>query len=284
MCPGRASPPLCAYLRQPHTNTAPSEQSPEIVKTVTDYPATVHRHYRYRGACVWGAWARNVSIGRGTRRFRSQKRGEGYVRRVRITDPLPPKVVVHARDTWQHTYRYTEFPVPPATKKPSFRTSRTSRPHAIMQTRGGARKRVHDSGVQDGPAQAGDPAVGAQAELQANDEHRPDARAQTVEDESGASSEGRECGGTSERAQPISGIAPGDAHEDERPNTAPSGQQPTPVGRLCKVFTPYGDLDGTMARAAQACGTASGTTRRSPANKATSRAAPAPRRACHRRR
>ena len=101
----------------------------------------------------------------------------GYVRRVRITDPLPPKVVVHAPDTWQHTYRYTEFPVPPATKKPSFRTSRTSRPHAIMQTRGGARKRVHDSGVQDGPAQAGDPAVGAQAELQANDEHRPDARA-----------------------------------------------------------------------------------------------------------
>lgn len=129
-----------------HTNTAPSEQSPKIVNTVTDYPATVHRHYRYRGACVWGAWARNVSIGRGTRRFRSQKRGEGYVRRVRITDPLPPKVVVHARDTWQHTYRYTEFPVPPATKKPSFRTSRTSRPHAIMQTRGGARKRVHDSG------------------------------------------------------------------------------------------------------------------------------------------
>jgi hypothetical protein len=86
----------------------------------------------YRGACVWGAWARNVSIGRGTRRFRSQKRGEGYVRRVRITDPLPQTVVVHARDTWQHTYRYTEFPVPPATKKPSFRTSRTSRPHAII--------------------------------------------------------------------------------------------------------------------------------------------------------
>jgi hypothetical protein len=279
-------------LRRPCAHTSDSRipirrhlSNPQkIVNTVTDYPATVHRHYRYRGACVWGAWARNVSIGRGTRRFRSQKRGEGYVRRVRITDPLPPKVVVHARDTWQHTYRYTEFPVPPATKKPSFRTSRTSRPHAIMQTRGGARKRVHDSGVQDGPAQAGDPAVGAQAELQANDEHRPDARAQTVEDESGASSEGRECGGTSARAQPISGIAPGDTHEDERPNTAPSGQQPTPVGRLCKVFTPYGDLDGTMARAAQACGTASGTTRRSPANKATSRAAPAPRRACHRRR
>ena len=31
-----------------HINTAPSEQSPKIVNTVTDYPATVHRHYRYR--------------------------------------------------------------------------------------------------------------------------------------------------------------------------------------------------------------------------------------------
>jgi hypothetical protein len=45
-----------------------------------------------------------------------------------------------------HTVTRNSPSVPPATKKPSFRTSRTSRPHAIMQTRGGARKRVHDSG------------------------------------------------------------------------------------------------------------------------------------------
>ena len=34
---------------------------------------------------------------------RFQKRGEGYVQRVRITDPTPQAGVVHARDTWQHT-------------------------------------------------------------------------------------------------------------------------------------------------------------------------------------
>jgi hypothetical protein len=99
-----------------HTNTAPSEQSPKIVNTVTDYPATVHRHYRYRGACVWGAWARNVSIDRGTVDW-FQKRGEGYVHRVRITDPTSQAGVVHARDTWQHTTPlHGNSPSPPTTK------------------------------------------------------------------------------------------------------------------------------------------------------------------------
>jgi hypothetical protein len=34
--------------------------------------------------------------------------------------------------------------------------------------------------------------------------------------------------------------------DDERPNAAPPAQQPTPIGRLIRVFTPYGDLDGTI--------------------------------------
>jgi len=191
---------------------------------------------------------------------------------------------VHARDTWHHTVT-RKSPIPPQPKTKLLDVlARTSRPRAIMQTRRGAQKRGRDSGLQDGPAQADTPAVGAQAELQASVEHRPDARAQNAEDETIAPSAGCGSGSASESAQPISGIAPHDAHDDDRPNAEPPAQQPSPVGRLCKVFTPYGDLDGTIARAAQACGTASGTTRRSPANKATSRAAPAPRRAGHRRR
>ena len=115
-----------------------------------------------------------------------------------------------------------------------------------MQTRGGARKRVHDSGVQAGPSRAGDPSVGAQAELQAGDEHLTDAHAQSAEDEASASSAEHEGGGASERAQPTSGTALSDAHDDERPDATPTAQQPTPVGHLIKVFTPYGDLDGTI--------------------------------------
>jgi len=111
-------------LRRPCAHTSDSRipirrhlSNPQkIVNTVTDYPATVHRHYRYRGACVWGAWARNVSIDRGTVDW-FQKRGEGYVHRVRITDPTPQAGVVHARDTWQHTTPlHGNSPSPLATK------------------------------------------------------------------------------------------------------------------------------------------------------------------------
>ena len=76
-------PSVCAPvgLRRPCAHTSDSRipirrhlSNPQkIVNTVTDYPATVHRHYRYRGACVWGAWARNVSIDRGTRRLVSEE-------------------------------------------------------------------------------------------------------------------------------------------------------------------------------------------------------------------
>jgi hypothetical protein len=46
-----------------------------------------------------------------------QKRGMGYVRRVRITDPTPQAGVVHARDTWQHTTPlHGNSPSPLATK------------------------------------------------------------------------------------------------------------------------------------------------------------------------
>ena len=99
----------------------------------------------YRGACVWGAWARNVSIDRGTRRLVSEEgRGIRTVRRVRITDPTPQAGVVHARDTWQHTTRplhgNSPSPLQPKTKLLDVR-ARTSRPRAIMQTRRGAQKR-----------------------------------------------------------------------------------------------------------------------------------------------
>ena len=48
---------------------------------------------------------------------------------------------MHARDTWQHTYRYTEFPVPPATKnQASGRLERAAR------TRSCRRAAEHGSG------------------------------------------------------------------------------------------------------------------------------------------
>ncbi len=112
-----------AGLRRPCAHTSDSRipirrhlSNPQkIVNTVTDYPATVHRHYRYRGACVWGAWARNVSIGRGTRRLVSEE-GRGIRTRVRITDPTPQSAwCMHVtRGSTQH--RYTEIPRPPQPK------------------------------------------------------------------------------------------------------------------------------------------------------------------------
>ena len=150
------------------------------------------------------------------------------------------------RGSTQH--RYTEIPRPPLQPKTKLLDvrARSSRPRAIMQTRRGAQKRGRDSGVQAGPPRAGDPAVGAQVETLAGDEHISDAHAQAAEDESIAPSAGSEGGSASESAQPISGIAPRDTHDDERPSAAPPAQQPTPVGRLIRVFTPYGDLDGTI--------------------------------------
>jgi hypothetical protein len=150
------------------------------------------------------------------------------------------------RGSTQH--RYTEIPRPPLQPKTKLLDvrARSSRPRAIMQTRRGAQKRGRDSGVQAGPPRAGDPAVGAQVETLAGDEHISDAHAQTAEDESIAPSAGSEGGSASESAQPISGIAPRDTHDDERPNAAPPAQQPSPVGHLIRVFTPYGDLDGTI--------------------------------------
>jgi hypothetical protein len=67
-----------------------------------------------------------------------------------------------------------------------------------------------------------------------------------AEAETIAPAAGCEGGSASESAQPISGIAPRDAHDDDRLSAAPPAQQPSPVGRLISVFTPYGDLDGTI--------------------------------------
>ena len=76
-----------------------------------------------------------------------QKRGEGYVHRVRITDPTSQTGVVHARDTWQHTtpLHGNSPSLQPKTKLLDV-LARTSRPRAIMQTRRGAQKRGRDSG------------------------------------------------------------------------------------------------------------------------------------------
>ena len=76
-----------------------------------------------------------------------QKRGEGYVHRVRITDPTSQAGVVHARDTWQHTtpLHGNSPSLQPKTKLLDV-LARTSRPRAIMQTRRGAQKRGRDSG------------------------------------------------------------------------------------------------------------------------------------------
>ena len=74
-----------------------------------------------------------------------QKRGEGYVRRVRITDPTPQAGVVHARDTWQHTTPlHGNSPSPPCNQKPSFWTCVLDR---AARARSCRRAAEHRSGV-----------------------------------------------------------------------------------------------------------------------------------------
>ena len=127
-----------AGLRRPCAHTSDSRipirrhlSNPQkIVNTVTDYPATVHRHYRYRGACVWGAWARNVSIGRGTRRLVSE---EGRGIRTPSTNHRPYTAIKRGACTWTRgstQHRYTEIPRPLQPKKPSFWTCCSNEPPA----------------------------------------------------------------------------------------------------------------------------------------------------------
>ena len=98
-------------------------------------------------SCVW--WA----CGPATYRSTEAPVAIGFRRGARDTYAEYESPTLHRKQAWcMHVtrgstqHRYTEIPRLPCNRKPSFWTSRTSRPHAIMQTRGGARKRVHDSG------------------------------------------------------------------------------------------------------------------------------------------
>ena len=120
-----------------------------------------------------------------------------------------------------------------------------------MRTRGGALKRALDSGVQADPAHAAEPAVRAQVEVPGDDEHvRHDAQPQGADACLGQAivpSEARGDDGTSDPVQPAGHSGPRDAQYREDPIVrAPSRQRTTPVGRMCTVFVPCGDLDGTI--------------------------------------
>ena len=119
-------------------------------------------------------------IDRQTRR-RDRKGGR---RSYNQTRSVPPEQSTHARDTWQHTYRYRTVTVPypahviPKAKLRTDQCAHARRARSRMLTRAGARpKRGRDS--QPDRAQAEDLALVAQPEARPQDELLAHAQAQS---------------------------------------------------------------------------------------------------------
>ena len=148
------------------------------------------------------------------------------------------------------TQAVTKSPRPVPLRKPKHWTCSVACRIHSMRTRGGALKRALDSRVQADLAQAAEPAVHAQVEVLGDDEHSLDAQPQGAEAWMGqaiASSEACVDAESSEPARLAGHSGPRDAQDREDPIArAPSRQRTTPVGRMCTMWRPYGDLDGTI--------------------------------------